>query len=115
MPTTNSETPKDQLISKCLFAVLNFFQKTNENELNWGIIVLKLDWFVRFLGESSAWINHYDFVWPLKKNQILKSQQKQKGPVQGHNKGHQWFERDNDKWLLENHLHFFSSNYSKQF
>ena len=29
-----------QLISKCLFSVLKFFQKMNENKLTWGIIVI---------------------------------------------------------------------------
>ena len=56
---------KGQLISKCLFGVFNFFQKTNENKSNWGIIVVKSNSFVCFLEESLAWKNHYDFVWPL--------------------------------------------------
>ena len=59
---------KGQLISKCLFGVFNFFnffQKTNENKSTWGIIVVKLNSFVRFLEETSAWKNHFDFVWPL--------------------------------------------------
>ena len=42
---------KGQLISKCLFGVFKFFQKTNENKLTWGIIVVKLDFFVCFLEE----------------------------------------------------------------
>ena len=37
--------------SKCLFGVFNFSQKTNENKSTWGIIVLKSNFFVRFLGE----------------------------------------------------------------
>ena len=47
------------------FYVFDFFQKTNENKSNWDTIVVKLNSFVRFLEESSAWKNHYDFVWPL--------------------------------------------------
>ena len=38
---------KGQLILKCLFGVFNFFQKTNENKLTWGIIVVKSNSFVR--------------------------------------------------------------------
>ena len=45
------EPPKSHLISKCLFGVFNFFQKTNENNSTWGIIVLKLNFLVRFLEE----------------------------------------------------------------
>ena len=57
---------KGQLISKCLFGGFNFFQKTNENKSTWGIIVVKSNSSVHFLEESSAWKNHFDFVWPLK-------------------------------------------------
>ena len=32
---------KGQLISKCLFGVINFFQKTNENKSTRGFIVVK--------------------------------------------------------------------------
>ena len=42
---------KGQLISKCFFGVFNFFQKMNENRSTWGIIVVKLNSFVRFLEE----------------------------------------------------------------
>ena len=56
---------KGQLTSKCFFSVFDFFQKTNENKSNWDTIVVKLNSFVWFLEESSAWKNHYDFVWPL--------------------------------------------------
>ena len=42
---------KGQLISKCLFGVFTFSQKTNENKSAWGIIVVKSNLFVRFLGE----------------------------------------------------------------
>ena len=40
---------KGQLFSKCLFGVFNFLQKTNENKSTWGIIVVKLNFFVLFL------------------------------------------------------------------
>ena len=45
---------KGQLISKGLFGILEFFQKTNEQKKS-----------IRFLEESSAWKKHYDFDWPL--------------------------------------------------
>ena len=45
---------KGLLISKCLFGVFNFFQKTNENMLTRGIIVVKSNSFIRFLQETSA-------------------------------------------------------------
>ena len=32
---------KGQLISKCLFGVFNFFQKTNKNKSTWDIILVK--------------------------------------------------------------------------
>ena len=40
---------KGQLISKCLFSVFYSPKKTNKNPLTWGIIVVKLNSFVRFL------------------------------------------------------------------
>ena len=52
---------KGQLISKYLLGVVSFFQKTNENKSTW----VKLNSFVRFLEETSAWKNHFEFVWPL--------------------------------------------------
>ena len=42
---------KGQLISKCLFGVFNFLQKTNENKSTWGIIIVKSNLFVCFLEE----------------------------------------------------------------
>ena len=42
---------KGQLISKWFFGVVDFLQKTNENKSTWGIIVVKLNSFVRFLEE----------------------------------------------------------------
>ena len=47
------------------FCVFDFFQKMKENKSTWSIIVAKSNSFVRFLDESSAWKNHYYFVWPL--------------------------------------------------
>ena len=46
---------KGQLISKGLFGILEFFQKTNE----------RIRSFIHFLEESLSWKKHYDFVWPL--------------------------------------------------
>ena len=48
---TTSPFTKGQLISKCLFWYLQFFQKTNENNSTWGTIVVKSNFIVRFLGE----------------------------------------------------------------
>ena len=57
---------KGQLISKCLFGVFNFFQKMNENKSTWGVIVhSKVEFVCSFLEETSAWKNHFDYVWPL--------------------------------------------------
>ena len=42
---------KGQLISKRFFGVVDFLQKTKENKSIWGIIVVKLNLFVRFLEE----------------------------------------------------------------
>ena len=52
---------KGQLISKCLFDVFTFFQKTNENK--W---TSSKDEFVRsFFGRNVGLKNHFEFVWPL--------------------------------------------------
>ena len=56
---------KGQLISKYLFGVFSFLQKTNENKSTWGIIVVKSNSFVHFLEETLSWKNHFEFVWPL--------------------------------------------------
>ena len=53
------------------FCVFNFFQQMNENKSTWGIIVVKSKSFVRFLEESSAWKNHFDFVWPLPLHRLV--------------------------------------------
>ena len=63
---------KGQLISKCLFVVFNFFQKTNKNKSTCGIIIVKANSFVHFLKKCQLEKNHIDFVWPLvslRKNQ----------------------------------------------
>ena len=53
MGVTNASVPflevvKGQLISKHLFLVFNFFQKTNKIQSTCGIIVLKSNSFVHF-------------------------------------------------------------------
>ena len=48
---TYAPLPKGRLISKWFFGVVDFLQKTNENKSTWGIIVVKLNLFVRFLEE----------------------------------------------------------------
>ena len=49
------EVVKGQLISKCLFGVFNFFQKTNKkNQPEVFIIAVKLNSFVHFLEETST-------------------------------------------------------------
>ena len=37
----------------------------DENKLTWGIVVVQLNFFVRFSKETSAWKYHFDLVWPL--------------------------------------------------
>ena len=51
MPLTLICTAKGQLILKWFFGVVDFLQKRNENKSTWGIIVVKLNSFVRFLEE----------------------------------------------------------------
>ena len=58
-----STQTKGQLISKCLFGVFNFFQKTNKNKSTWDIIVVKLNSFVRFLKEFMDWQFAFEFYW----------------------------------------------------
>ena len=43
------------------FGVFNFFQKTNKNKSTCS----KVEFVGFFLEKSSAWKNHYNFVWPL--------------------------------------------------
>ena len=59
---------KCQLISKCLFGVFNFSHKTNNNKSTWGIIVLKLNIFVRFLRELRIPKSSFEINWPLPKH-----------------------------------------------
>ena len=40
-------------------------QFTLKNEQKKSLIIVKLNSFVRFLEETSAWKNHFDFFWPL--------------------------------------------------
>ena len=56
---------KGQLILKCRFCVFKFFQKTNKNKLNWGIIVVKLNFFVCFLEELRIPKSPFEINWPL--------------------------------------------------
>ena len=37
----------------------------NENKSTVGMMVVKSNSFVCFLEETSAWKNHFEFVWPL--------------------------------------------------
>ena len=60
-PRTVHKFIKGQLILKCLFGVFTFFQKRMKTSRQ----VVKLNLFVRFLEETSAWKNHFEFVWPL--------------------------------------------------
>jgi hypothetical protein len=57
---------KGQLISKWLFGVFKFFQKTNENKSIWGIIVVKLNLFICFWKRyHEKIISTLSHVWPL--------------------------------------------------
>ena len=58
-------TIKGQLISKCLFGVFNFSQKTNKNKSTWGITVFKSNFFVRFLGELRLAKSPFEIISPL--------------------------------------------------
>ena len=53
--------PKGQLISKCLFGVFNFFQKTNENTS----IHVKMNSFACFSEEFTVWQFAFEINWPL--------------------------------------------------
>ena len=59
--------PKGQLISKGIFGVYNISQKTNETKSTWGIIVVKSNLFVRFLGELRIRKSPFEINWPLPK------------------------------------------------
>ena len=47
------------------FVVVDFLQTRNENKSTWGIIVVKLNLFVRFLEEIDDPKNHFENNWPL--------------------------------------------------
>ena len=38
---------------------------SSKNRTKTSLIVVKLNSFIHFLEETSAWKNHFDFVWPL--------------------------------------------------
>ena len=59
------EATKGHLISKCLFGVFKFFQKTNKNKSTWGIIVVKSNFFIRFLEELRIPKSPFEINWPL--------------------------------------------------
>ena len=52
---------KGQIISKCLFRVFNFFQKTNDNKLHSS----KNELISYFLEEFKAWQFSFEIDWPL--------------------------------------------------
>ena len=56
---------KGQLISKCLFGVIKFFQTMNENKWTWGVIVVKLNFFIHFLEELRIAKSPFEINWPL--------------------------------------------------
>ena len=64
---------KGHLISKCLFGVFNFSQKTNENMSTWGIILhsSKVEFFRSFLGELKIPKRHFEINWPLGRWSIM--------------------------------------------
>ena len=64
---TSKSSSKGQLISKCLYGVFNFFQKSKENKSTWDIIVVKSNSFVHFLEEFTAWQFAFEVYWPLGK------------------------------------------------
>ena len=67
-----SHVSKGQLISKCLF---QFSQKTNENNLTWDtIVVVKSNFFDRFLGELKIPKRHFEINWHLVAGRISEFQ-----------------------------------------
>ena len=46
------------------FWCLQFSQKTNENNSTWGTIVVKINFFVRFLAELKIPKRHFEINWP---------------------------------------------------
>jgi hypothetical protein len=60
--------PKGQLISKCLFWYLQFFQKTNKKIRLYYDGTSSRIIFVRFLEELKTKKRHFEINWPLKMN-----------------------------------------------
>ena len=56
---------KGQIISKRLFGILGFFQKTNEQIRFLVLLGKKPNSFVRFLEESEDTISFFEIIWPL--------------------------------------------------
>ena len=65
-PWTSSakQITKGQVIAKFLFGVFNPPQN-KQNNLTWGTVVVKLNFFVRFLGELKVLKRHFEISWPL--------------------------------------------------
>ena len=61
----NLKLPKGQLISKCLFGVLNSSKKQTKTIRPWGIIVVESNFLVRFLEEFKTPKRHFEINWPL--------------------------------------------------
>ena len=53
--------PNGQIISKCLFGVFNFFQKWTKT----CRILVKMNEFIHFLEEFTAWQLAFEINWPL--------------------------------------------------
>ena len=58
------------------FWCLQFFQKTNENNSTWGIIVVMSNFFVSFLEELSIPKSHFEINWALGLRAIVTFSQK---------------------------------------
>ena len=54
LKTANSENYKGQLISKCLFGVFNFFQKTERNQVNLSYHSSKVEFAGSFFGRNAG-------------------------------------------------------------
>ena len=60
-----SWSAKGRIISKWFFGVFDFLQKTNENKSTWGIMIVKSNFFVRFLEEIKDTKNSFEIIWLL--------------------------------------------------
>ena len=58
---------KGQLISKCLFGVLNSYKKTNKNNSTWGTIVVRSNFLVHSLEELKIPKRYFKINCPLAK------------------------------------------------